>query len=203
MPACASPAIESPATTATAIGRNSGSTMASAATENSEPLESTADRKAGPCPAAGRGSVTASSIATRVGSAFSRPMRHPGSRTRANSLRSSTAIIGASTRSVLGPVRCKMISSRLRRSSASSVTGIPGATSAALTSAGSLPRTMTSSPVPIARPARPAPPTAAAGSGGTHNGASGGRPQRRQLILHDEPAAVEHPDPGAQRFDLG
>ena len=48
MPACASPAIASPATTATATGRNSGSTMASAATGNSEPLDSTADRNAGP-----------------------------------------------------------------------------------------------------------------------------------------------------------
>ena len=48
MPACASPATASPATTATAMGRNSGSTMASAAIANSDPLAMTADRNAGP-----------------------------------------------------------------------------------------------------------------------------------------------------------
>ena len=75
MPVCASPAIESPAMTATAIGRNSGSTMASAATANSEPCDSTADRNAGPCP--GRGPILrdGEQDGDDVGSRSSRTMR--------------------------------------------------------------------------------------------------------------------------------
>ena len=48
MPVAASPAIASPAYTATASGRNTGSTMASAAAGYSEPLFTTADRNAPP-----------------------------------------------------------------------------------------------------------------------------------------------------------
>ena len=98
MPPWASPAIESPATTATAIGRNSGSTIASAATENSEPLDSTADRKAGPVPGRGPRWVIASRIATTVGSASSMAMVSQV-RGRRNSLRISIAIMRRSTRS--------------------------------------------------------------------------------------------------------
>ena len=54
---------------ATAIGRNSGSTMPSAASGNSVPSVSTADRNAGPVPGRGPRSVTASSTATSAGSA--------------------------------------------------------------------------------------------------------------------------------------
>ena len=49
-PAGASPAIASPAVRATAIGRNSGSTIASAASGNRVPSVITADRNAGPVP---------------------------------------------------------------------------------------------------------------------------------------------------------
>ena len=98
MPPCASPATESPAITATAIGRNSGSTIARAATENSCPLASTADRNAGPVPGRGARFVAASSTATSVGSAFS-STRVSHVRGRRASLISSTADHGASTRS--------------------------------------------------------------------------------------------------------
>ena len=65
---------------ATAIGRNSGSTIANAARGNSVPSVSTADRNAGPVPGRGPRSVIASSTATRVGSGRSAGDRHPGPR---------------------------------------------------------------------------------------------------------------------------
>ena len=91
MPVWASPAMASPAITDTAIGRNSGSTIASAATENSAPLLSTADRNAGPVPGRGARRVNASSTATSVGSATSMT-RVSQVRGRRASLPSSTAI---------------------------------------------------------------------------------------------------------------
>lgn len=48
MPDAASPAMESPPTTATAIGRNTGSTIASATAGYSDPLASTSDSSVGP-----------------------------------------------------------------------------------------------------------------------------------------------------------
>ena len=101
MPACASPATASPATTATAIGRNSGSTMASAAMANSDPLAITAERNAGPCPGRGAIRVHASSTQTSVGSRLSRPIA-THVRRRPNSLTSSTRITGPPPRDV-GP----------------------------------------------------------------------------------------------------
>ena len=108
VPACASPATESPAITATATGRNSGSTIARAATEYSEPLDSTADRNAGPCPGRGPTCVTASSTATTIGRRFS-STRVSQVRGRRNSLTSSVPImIAARDRCPewSGPGRC-------------------------------------------------------------------------------------------------
>ena len=69
MPPAASPAIESPATTATATGRNTGSTRASAAAGYSSPSCSTADRNALPWPGGGARWVIVMKIATMNGSA--------------------------------------------------------------------------------------------------------------------------------------
>ena len=126
MPACASPAIESPATTATAIGRNSGSTIASAASGNSAPLRRTADRNGGPSPGRGARSVTTSSTATsdrqRVEDADGRPGPRPAEHLA--QLDGDHRI--ASTRSVLVPAAASTTSSRVGRSSASPVTGDAG-----------------------------------------------------------------------------
>ena len=101
MPACASPATASPATTATAIGRNSGSTMASAAIANRDPLAMTADRNAGPCPGRGAIRVQARSTQTSVGSRLSSPIATQVRR-RPNSFTSSTRITAPPRRAV-GP----------------------------------------------------------------------------------------------------
>src|SRR5215472_6653720 len=74
MPEPASPAMVSPATTATATGRKIGSTMASAAAGYSDPLDSTADSSAGPWPGGGARWVTATKIATMAGSPHSSAM---------------------------------------------------------------------------------------------------------------------------------
>src|SRR5690349_7059041 len=55
VPAAASPAIASPATTATAIGRKNGRTIPSAAAGYSDPLPRTAESSVGPSP--GRGAI--------------------------------------------------------------------------------------------------------------------------------------------------
>ena len=129
MPACASPAIESPATTATATGRNSGSTIASAATANSDPLVSTADRNAGPWPGRGRrSSVTRDRTATRVGSASSSSDRQPGPRP-AEQLGQLDPHHGRSTRSPAAPVRSSTTSSSDAPLRAELVTRMPVATS--------------------------------------------------------------------------
>ena len=94
VPAWASPATASPAATATATGRNNGSTIASAAMPNSEPLAVTADRNAGPWPGRGAIPVQARSPATMVGSRLSSPTASHVLR-RPNSLRSSTSISAA------------------------------------------------------------------------------------------------------------
>src|SRR5690242_18717258 len=72
VPAVASPAIASPASTATAIGRKIGVIIAIAAAGYNDPLFSTAETNAGPLPGAGATWVTARKIATRIGSAHSR-----------------------------------------------------------------------------------------------------------------------------------
>src|ERR671914_653569 len=74
MPAPTSPATESPPTTATDTGRNSGSTMASAAAGYREPLDRTADRNVGPSPGCGAILVMPRNAATRAGSPHSRPI---------------------------------------------------------------------------------------------------------------------------------
>src|SRR5215472_2637945 len=74
IPEPASPAMASPATTATATGRKIGSTMASAAAGYSDPLDSTADSSAGPWPGGGARWVTATKIATMAGSPHSSAM---------------------------------------------------------------------------------------------------------------------------------
>src|ERR1022692_2144031 len=71
MPEPASPAMESPATTATATGRKIGSTIASAAAGYSDPLDRTADSSAGPWPGGGARWVTATNTATTTGSPHS------------------------------------------------------------------------------------------------------------------------------------
>ena len=107
MPACASPAIASPAMTATATGRNSGSTIARAATANSEPLASTADRNAGPCP--GRGPTCV--IATR--SPRSSAAR-PAARSSATSGGGGTACAVRPRSRRVHPIRARAASRRAR-----------------------------------------------------------------------------------------
>src|SRR5262245_48000291 len=94
MPLLASPAMASPATTATATGRKIGSTMASAAAGNNAPLASTADRNAGSSPGAGPILLIARKTATIVGSAHSSAMLTQV-RGRRQSLASSTVIMAA------------------------------------------------------------------------------------------------------------
>src|SRR3712207_7155797 len=75
------------------MGRNSGSTMASAASGKSAPLVSTADRNGGPSPGRGARSVSCTRTATSTGSAL-RTAIVTQVRGRRNSLRSSTPITG-------------------------------------------------------------------------------------------------------------
>ena len=91
----ASPATESPATSATATGRKTGRMSASAAAGYSDPSCTTADRKAAPWPGGGARWVTAMKTATATGSAHSSAMliQVRGLRT---SLNSSTVIIAGS-----------------------------------------------------------------------------------------------------------
>jgi hypothetical protein len=103
VPVAASPAMESPATTATATGRKTGSTSASAAAGYSAPSASTADRNAAPWPGGGVRWVIAMKMATTNGSAQVRT-RLIHVRGRRASLMSSTPIT-AYPRS--GPTRCR------------------------------------------------------------------------------------------------
>src|SRR5450759_4147071 len=96
MPAPASPAMESPETTATATGRKIGSTIASAAAGYSDPLDRTADSSAGPWPRGVCGCLTATDTSTAAGS------QHSGSRLtrllgRRTSFTSSTLITAVTT----------------------------------------------------------------------------------------------------------
>lgn len=81
----------SPPTTATAMGKKIGSTIASAAAGYSDPLASTAESRAGPWPGGGARWVTATNTATTTGNPHSRPtlIQLLGRRT---SLMSSTRI---------------------------------------------------------------------------------------------------------------
>src|SRR5260370_34431771 len=87
----ASPAMESPATTATATGRKTGSTSASAAAGYSAPSASTADRNALPWPGGGVRWVIVMKTATTKGSAQVKTTLIHG-RGRRSSLTSSTPI---------------------------------------------------------------------------------------------------------------
>src|SRR6202021_3210627 len=80
-----------PAPPATATGRNTGSTKASAAAGYSCPSSSTAERNALPCPGGGARCVTAMKMATTSGSAHISPIENQV-RTRRTSLNNSTAI---------------------------------------------------------------------------------------------------------------
>src|SRR5215469_3137581 len=93
MPELASPATASPATTATATGRKIGSTIASAAAGNSDPLDSTVDKSVGPWPGGGTTCVTATNVATTAGSRQSSAIATQ-LRGRRTSLTSSTPITG-------------------------------------------------------------------------------------------------------------
>ena len=91
MPAEASPAIASPAITATATGRNTGRIRASAAAGNSTPLLSTSLRSAGPEPGRGAMPVALRKMPTTTGSPARRVMVTQV-RGRRSSLVSSTPI---------------------------------------------------------------------------------------------------------------
>ena len=193
MSVCTSPAIASPPTTATATGRNSGSTMPRAASGNSVPSVSTADRKGGPVPGRGPRSVTASSTATSVGSALSATMVTQV-RGRRSSLISSTRIMAL----VASSTTC----SSVRRTGSRPVTRTPAATSRALSSAAS-------SAVPRPRRRRAPGPGRRAGRWRRRrrayapapdpvDGADGGH-----VLLQHQTTAVEHADPGGHLLDLG
>src|SRR2546421_5100769 len=92
VPPVASPATASPASTATAIGRKIGTTMAIAAARYSDPLLSTADRNAGPRPGGGARCRAETNAATMTGSAHSMATATQV-RGRRSSLTSSTQII--------------------------------------------------------------------------------------------------------------
>ena len=138
----------------TATGRNSGSTIASAATANSDPLASTADRNAGPSPGRGAMPVTDTSTATSVGSALSSRIVTQV-RGRRNSLASSTRIIGAPGPSAGSTRSPRRRCARARRPPASAArararrTRIPSATSRAFSAAASAVRI--TQPVAVAR----------------------------------------------------
>ena len=91
MSVCTSPAIASPPTTATATGRNSGSTMPRAASGNRVPSVSTAERNGGPVPGRGPRSVSGEQHGDEGGQRVERRDRHPG-RGRRSILTSSTRI---------------------------------------------------------------------------------------------------------------
>src|SRR5215207_11670747 len=86
----------SPAITAVATGRKTGSTRARAAAGNSTPFSRTSDRSAGPCPGRGSIPVERRNVATTTGSAASTVIVTQVRR-RVRSLASSTRSIGAPT----------------------------------------------------------------------------------------------------------
>ena len=133
----ASPAMESPATTATATGRNTGSTSASAAAGYSAPSCSTAERNALPWPGGGVRWVIVTKTATTNGSAqVSTTLIHV--RGRRSSLTSSTPIM-VGRRCGPSPSRSptSTISSRVRWCGPIALTRSPAPTSRALSAAAS------------------------------------------------------------------
>ena len=166
MPVVASPATASPATIATVIGRNTGSTSASAAAGNSCPSVTTADRNAPPWPGGGGMSATASTTATSAGSAHSNA-QHSHTRRRPSISRSSMPIIGPITGRSDRP-RCRSRPAPPAPASAAPPPArsprIPAATRRALSAAASAARTWTASPSRCSTCPSMSP-TTAAGSG--------------------------------------
>ena len=208
MPALASPAMVSPATIATVIGRNTGSTSASAAAGNSWPLLTTADRNAPPRPGGGARSVTASSTATSAGSAHSSAQHSQTRRRRSSRLQLDARSRRASSASVSDPVRSVSRSAPAppapgcAAAGASSVTRMPAATSRAFSAAGSSWRT--TSVVAVAVDDLPVQHGDDRGRvRGAHAApARSGRAARSRSSVEHQPARVHHPDPVAQRLDL-
>ena len=105
MPACASPATESPATTATAIGRNSGSTMASAASGYSAPFAQHGGQERRPLPRPRRQVGEHQQDRDQHRQRVEDGDRRPGPRTAEHLAQLDGDHRVASTRSVLGPGR--------------------------------------------------------------------------------------------------
>ena len=198
MPACASPAIASPATTATAIGRNSGSTMRQRGqrVERAVGQHGGQERRA-PRPGRGPRSVTARRTATRVGSAQSSADRHPGARP-AEQLaqldgdhadrRPPGRELGAGRRQhhlLEGPPLGR--SSRTRTPAATSTRVQLGRVGVRGRAAGRRRE---------ARPGRRAAPRAAAGSGVRTTAAGRARVSAARSLLQHQPARGRSPRPG-------
>ena len=211
MPALASPATASPATIATVIGRNTGSTSASAAAGKSWPLLTTADRNAPPRPGGGARPVTASSTATSAGSAHS-SAQHSQTRRRRSSRPSSTPVTTglASPRSAsdpVGSVSGELQHHLLQASAAratSSVTRTPARDEPGVQRRRVVVAHDERGRRSGRRPARRSSATAAAGSGRAHAApARSARAARSRSSLEHQPSRVHHADPVAQRVDLG
>src|SRR3982751_1586676 len=127
--------MESPATTATAIGRNSGNTMASAASGYRAPLLRTGGEV---------GEHQEHGHEDRQG--VEDGDRRPRPRAPEHLAQFDHDHRRPSTRSGLSPAAARTTSSSVGRSSDRPWTRTPAATSRALTSAGSAPRTITRSP---------------------------------------------------------
>ena len=210
MPCCASPAIASPAVIATAIGRNSGSTIASAASGNSVPSVSTADRNAGPAPGPRPDVGHREQHGDQRGQRVDQQDRHPGAAVAQQLAQLDADHAGPPAGSVADssragprrwspPARCAR---GVRRSGASSSTRMPAATSSAARAAGVVGADQQPLAVALLDGA-----SAAARRPGrrarSHEHPAGGPLQVVEVVLEHQPAAVQHADPGAHLLDLG
>ena len=193
MSLCTSPAIASPPTTATATGRNSGSTMPERGEREQRAVgeHGGEERRAGAGPRAevGQREQHRDQGRQRVERGDGHPRARPPQQL--DQLDPDHGVVASRT-------TC----SRVRRTGSSPVTRTPAATSRALRSAASSAVTTTSRGAALLDPAVEER-DGRADVGGLHADQPGDRADRGHVLLQHQTSAVEHADPGGHLLDLG
>ena len=194
--------MESPATTATATGRNTGSTIASAAAGYSAPSCSTAERNALPWPGGGVRWVIVMKTATTNGSAqVSTTLIHVrGPPQQLDQL--DPDHVGAPTWSepVAGHRQHDLLQGALVRADRADPQPGPDQPRVERGRVGVADQQLLPVPVldlPVEHRGH------LVGVRGVDEDPAGRRAQRGQVVLQDQPPGVQDPDPGAQLLDLG